>query len=484
MKYRSQLALLLSLFLVLASCGAPNTSMTDGADTGSDPAAGTVTDNVLTPKLPDTKFEGETITIFQRNEDRYLSDFYVEENQADTMSDAVYKRNSRIAEQFGIEFELILSADKSGGGAEDTILAGDDTYDLLVPHARHAFRYIGQGLALDWNELEWIDLDKPWWSNDARDAFTFSGKLYTMIGDISYMNLADTHVILFNKALFDKNSLQYPYQDVLDGVWTFDKFAELAKNAAYDINGDNKIDIENDQMGFTTQHWNAPITILYTADQRICRKDENQEMYLSLNTEKTIDVFDKFLSFVKEPGIYCQLANGYDALNQAFTEGRVMFTDMNVGDTMNLRDMKDDFGIIPWPKFDESVDKYYTNVDAGCNLIIVPITQTNTECISAVVEALAYDSYVNVLPTYYDVVLQTKYTRDEESPLMLDIIREGRVYDIGYFYDNAALTYEINSIGRFLVHEPSPNFSTFYAQYESMALASIEAINAYYRGLE
>ena len=182
--------------------------------------------------------------------------------------------------------------------------------------------------------------------------------------------------------------------------------------------------------------------------------------------------------------MYCHIENGYDPMNKAFTDGRAMFIDMNIGDTMNLRDMKDDFGIIPWPKFDETVDKYYTNVDAGCNLVVVPVTVKNPECVSVVLEALAYHSYKTVLPTYYEVVLQTKYTRDEESSAMLDLIREGRVYDIGYFSDNSSFVYEINSIGRFLAHEAEPNFTTFYAKYEANAIAKLEEINQVYREME
>lgn len=100
--------------------------------------------------------------------------------------------------------------------------------------------------------------------------------------------------------------------------------------------------------------------------------------------------------------------------------------------------MDEDFGIIPWPKYDETIDNYYANVDAGCNLFIVPVTNPDPEKASVILEALAYESYLTVIPTYYDVVLTTKFTRDAESVEMLDIIRAGRVFDIGYyFFDNS-----------------------------------------------
>ena len=36
-----------------------------------------------------------------------------------------------------------------------------------------------------------------------------------------------------------------------------------------------------------------------------------------------------------------------------------------------------------------------------------------------------------VTPAYYDVALSGKFTRDEESAEMLEIIRRHRVYDFG-----------------------------------------------------
>ena len=63
--------------------------------------------------------------------------------------------------------------------------------------------------------------------------------------------------------------------------------------------------------------------------------------------------------------------------------------------------MKADFGIIPWPKFDESYDRYHSNVDAGCNMIGVPKTASDPERTSIIIEALCVDGHYNVLPTFY-----------------------------------------------------------------------------------
>ena len=48
-----------------------------------------------------------------------------------------------------------------------------------------------------------------------------------------------------------------------------------------------------------------------------------------------------------------------------------------------------------------------------------------------ILEALACESYKSVVPAYYEIALKTKYTRDEDSARMLDIIFENRVFDLG-----------------------------------------------------
>ena len=57
------------------------------------------------------------------------------------------------------------------------------------------------------------------------------------------------------------------------------------------------------------------------------------------------------------------------------------------------------------------------------------------EMSSIVLEALAAEGRYTLLPAYYDVVLSRKYTRDDESAEMLDLIFGSRVYDIGGVYN-------------------------------------------------
>lgn len=100
-----------------------------------------------------------------------------------------------------------------------------------------------------------------------------------------------------------------------------------------------------------------------------------------------------------------------------------------------LRGYENDYGILPFPKWDAAQEEYYSVCDAGCNVLAVPITAQNTEMIGVMVESLSAYAWKTVLPTYYDIALDAKSTRDEESVEMLDIVLENRVIDFAYLYD-------------------------------------------------
>ena len=50
----------------------------------------------------------------------------------------------------------------------------------------------------------------------------------------------------------------------------------------------------------------------------------------------------------------------YQSLRRTmFFEGRALMIDGNLNEVSYMRDMRDDFGIVPWPKFDSSCNVYF-----------------------------------------------------------------------------------------------------------------------------
>ena len=120
-----------------------------------------------------------------------------------------------------------------------------------------------------------------------------------------------------------------------------------------------------------------------------------------------------------------------------FSSGKAVFT----GDTLGVsaaafRETCDfDYGIIPYPKYDEAQKNYYTVPGGSFSILALPLTVTDYDIVETCVTALSAESWKNVLSAYYDVVLKYKGARDEESIEMLDIVLNGRNISFEFVYD-------------------------------------------------
>ena len=85
---------------------------------------------------------------------------------------------------------------------------------------------------------------------------------------------------------------------------------------------------------------------------------------------------------------------------------------------------------------------------------------TNVEMCGAVVDVLSALSSEMVIPAYYDMALKDKYSRDNESGEMLDLIREGFTCNFAYFY---GLNLDMGNEFRVLIAQDNSNFVSYYA---------------------
>ena len=176
--------------------------------------------------LTEADYEGYNFRILTRK--GMMNDQYVEEETGDIIDDAVFKRNETVKALLNCE---ITSTETSTGGYEteamSSILAGDDQYDIILPHTRASFAYAIQNTLINYNDVKTLHLNKPWWSQDIIDSCNVNGNLFVLDGDLSTHRLEYAMTLFFNKTLFDELGFEYPYDMVLDGTWTFDEFKKL-----------------------------------------------------------------------------------------------------------------------------------------------------------------------------------------------------------------------------------------------------------------
>ena len=470
---------------VLGACGKddaktpdtkPDSTVTEPDNSDNTADNNTETEIDYTSDLSTERYDGYNYRMLVRK--GKINDQYLEDDSEDLVESATYKRNKEVEDRYGITITVSESNDSNyETDALNSILAGDDAYDLIFAHSRAAFVYAIQGAAMNFNDISTIHLDKPWWTQDITESCNINGKLYVLDGDISTSGLGATMCLFFNKRIFDELGYDYPYEMVKDGDWTFDEFSYLAKKGGADLNGDGVMDPEVDQYGFRAEQWEAPMNILYTGGQKIYDKDDEGNLQLTLYSTKTVEIYDEFFSLMNNAScILFSNATGYKGSGM-FSEGRAMFTDTELRHAQTLRNMDDDFGILPYPKFDEA-DNYATATNGGSHLLVIPITVSDVERTGAITEALCAIGSRDVIPAFYEKSLKTKYARDEESEDMIDIIRSSRIYDIGYV---AGGTFQ--SCGCDLANSTNHDFASYYASGETAAKTKLEEFNRDYAGL-
>ncbi len=452
--------------------------------------------NVETPLTDDNTQENESVEI------DYLADLsterydgynyrmlvraghantqWFEDPQEDIVDNAIYNRNKLVEEKYGITITVSEASGDYQTDALNSILAGDDAYDIIFSHSRAAFVYAIQGAGYNIHDIPTIHLEKPWWSKDLVESCTIGDNLYVLDGDISITGLSLAMCVFFNKNIFDELGFDYPYETVLDGEWTFDEFSYYAKKGGKDLNGDGVIKGEDDRFGFTTSEWSAPINILYASGEKVYDKNDDGKLELTLYSNRTVQVFDAFFRLMENEACFLQVNEGTNAYTgtDIFGTGRSMMTSLTLGAAQTYRNMEDDFGIIPYPKFDET-DDYSTAVNGAAPLITIPITVSDVARTGAITEALCAIGSRDVIPAFYEKSLKTKYSRDEDSEVMMDIIKDSIIYDIGYVAGGP-----FQSTGHDLVVGENNDFASFYAMNELVATQKLDDFNRDYGGFE
>ena len=422
--------------------------------------------------LPEMDFGGGVLCILQRTEWNY--EFLAESENGDVVNDAVYKRNLAVEERFNAKLNAV---DVMGGWNEqdiylkkvqNSVAAGDDEFQLLSGYAAYMPKLQTGGYLINLHEVPYINFDKAWWSSDLKENFTINGKMFFATGDLSLSLWEDILAVYFNKQMIADYEIENPYELVRAGKWTIDKLNEICKDIYKDMDGDGKPSEKSDIFGYATDTTNFVDGFFGAFDSPVIKKDENKIPYHAQNTQKMADIVDKLYAFLWEnPGVYANPISDPGPVNlyrYIFEEDRAMFLPELLGNAQALRSMDTDFGIIPYPKWDDNQEHYLTTSVAYFSMFCVPITVQNLEMTGILTEALCAESYKKVIPAFYEIALKSKYSRDDESAEMIDIIRSGLTFDFGKIYVTE-LAYSMNIL-RDLMSNKKNNFTSTFEKGE------------------
>ena len=430
------------------------------------------TDQRIYPELPEITFDGYEFK-FLVNDWYEHADIYVEEENAELVNDAVYKRNKIIEERY----DIIISAKDEGNPSASIskfVRAGDCPYDVMIDAAANTKSVITQNMVVDLHTVPYLNFEKPYWDHTLTKEFSMGGKLFCNVSDMLVSDKEYTWAIFFNKQMVQDYDLESPYQLVKDGKWTLDKLREITRGVTSDLNGDGVYFVLDDLFGFSTEDYNMFLMIIGSGC-RMVDKDENDLPVIAVNNQRFFSAYEKIMEIHNAPStINVNKITGlpdkwYGGIIPAFCEGRVFMYMGGLDVVPYFRGMAQDFGILPPPKYDEAQEKYYTSMsDCSSSAIYIPTTNDNLERTGIILEALAAESRYTVLPAYYDITLKTKMSRDDESEEMLDILFANRIFDLGHIFNFGGI---FN-----LVKSETDDFVSRYEAIEEKANAEIQKL--------
>ncbi len=447
MKIKRLTALILALLMAGSTFVACGNNTEDPEETkASATTAATVEEGEteLKDALPDDLNYGKQEIVFIS-----ADQLTAEELTNDPVSDIIYERNKLVESRLGVEIKCV-----DDGEAISKIITsingGSADYDALVDYCwRTAFRF-AEGYFADLRKTEYLDFEKPWWNQSFNDVVSYNDAQYAVTGDMTLSLYRRAYATVFNKKLFTDAGQKYLYDYVEDGTWTLDKQTAMIPLFHKD-NGNQVQDTVGDIYGFVTNDFIYVDPYWASCEIDIIKKNSDGEYEWAFDTEKMYDMADKVLAlcYATDGGTYVETddVNAETTVVNMFSSGYGAMSTLCIEllEGAKMRQMTDEYGVVPMPKYEESQTTYYSQMHDGFQIACLPTTVTgeDLDMMSAVLEAMASTSYKLVRPVYYETTLRTKIAQDPQSSEMMDLVINNIRIDVGFVYSQA-----ISSTGR------------------------------------
>lgn len=436
------LAMTLPMVLSCAETGSTGETTAPAATEAPDSgAAETTAEETLFAKsdIPeDLRFDGTTVKIIYWDDVPNL-EFFADAQTGEAVNDAIYRRNAKIQEQFGVTLEFTgTPGDNSDMGSfvnvcVNSTQAGADAHDLFCGYSMTGATLMTRGATQDLTDYEIMEFDKPWWPKSLISKATIRDGIYFASGDISTNFIHMMYLVMFNKdMLADIHNIgaEALYELAYNGTWTLDKLIELTEGTYVDQDGDNTAS-ETDRYGLvvTNVHFDP-----FYAGSGLTTVDVNADGNLVLSpdlfSQKTIDLLDKLCNVLHVSG------NAYIKKSQpVFAAGNALFiVDRPYIITRTLTDTDFSFGILPIPKYDAEQESYRTCLGFGYTMYMLSTAAPNPEAAAATLELMAYQSYLNVTPALFEESMKLRYADQSDDSYMFDLIRDGVDIDVARLF--------------------------------------------------
>jgi len=475
MKKNFALLLCIAMLSSMTACGG-DTAETE-AETTAQTESIAETETELTDNLPEISFEGASYRILTAAEQ--WQKFYNSEQTGEVLSDAVYARNVTVEERFDVKLDYQIFNGYTAGMTDvktalsGSVMSGGGDFDAIVGSSSYVIPLIADKLLYDLDEAQYLDMSAPWWFQYVNETIRIANKQYFAAGPLNMLNYAWAVVMYFNKSVAENYQIGDLYACVQEGDWTWDTFSQMCETVLTDTNGDTIYDWEDTVGILSTDDYMSDMLFAYDCEDTIRNSDGSvtfnpvSEKLWTLN-ERLYSIMqsDLYLNGYMHPD--AQNAN-YTPMITAFVNDKALFMyhRLEFTDSEAMRNM-DGYGILPTPKFDKQQGTYMTGVVSEVSGI--PAVVPNMEMSSIILEAMQFETWKSVRPAYYDIALKTKYTQDEASGQMLDIIFGNLSASFSYMYSRILGGYPGEKLGA------NENYASWYASNQPKWQSALDAL--------
>lgn len=434
--------------------------------------------------LPELDYGGRTIVIHSRGDS--VAEIYTDGMTGSVVNDIVFERNTLVEDRLNIRIEVFEAEgwqkyDQAITSLAASIYANDSAFDLVAGWSARIPSLSMLGCLYDLAGLDYLELDSPWWNQTCRTELQLGNHVYFLTGDASMSFLSAMSVYAVNHKVAQDNGIENLYDVVREHRWTVDYVNGLTRNIYRDLNGDGQIGSE-DAFGLTTSSVNDADGYLQGFHATMSVRGEDGYPQFSPDLEYLGSIAEKVYELTwGNPGCLTDTGDMTDL--DCFKEDRALLAVTRIGDvTGRFADMESDYGVLPYPLFDESQNSYGTRLQDGVSLWCVPIDVRDADMSAAVLEAFGSQSFRTVTPEYFDVVLKNRYSRDVETAQMMDLVKDSVWITFDSLY-NESIGYPWHYL-RYMMMSKTKNFSSFWAACENVYRANYEKTIGQLRSLD
>ena len=411
-------------------------------------------------------FGGEKLTVLCAGNDEngyWAMDPGLYEKPSDALEMALYKRNAQIEQDLGLSLKV---AYKPAAGAtselnktvENDAKSGLNQYDIVVNYAAYGVVEYLRGYYMDLlaAETPHLQLGKPWYNQNFIENTQAFGHLYYIIGDYNLCAYNRLMATYFNRTLCTAHGLipddsgDALYDLVQEGKWTYSQLFTYAK-FYYDLNGDgekNGGDVYGLLSNAGCEGYDG-FLYAFNLDLTVTTDDGTHEWNVQ-NNQKMTDAMEKLISLWRQEGIWMvgkTPGSGSTTVDQykMFAESHALF-DIDViyryaAQNKAFRAMKDKYGLLPLPKYDEDQKDYGSGAQDSYGMTSI---MKGSEALNArrcaYLEYANYLSYQNSRPYYFEKIMKAQYLGTAKASQVFDIILDHADFDFGEQY-SVALEY-------------------------------------------